>query len=93
MQHGGLEWLADYPAKRFALLIRRKRRPVHWRLLRQLDALGHVPDSQLSAAEHPPIVWSNGKLYLGEWSKNQGATQFIAVPNGGRMSMSIGIGY
>ena len=32
-------------------------------------------------------------MYLGEWSKNQGATQFIAVPNGGRMSMSIGIGY
>lgn len=39
------------------------------------------------------IVGSNGKLYLGEWSKNQGVTQFIAVPNGGRMSMSVGIGY
>lgn len=32
-------------------------------------------------------------MHLGEWSKNQKATQFIAVPNGGRMSMSIGIGY
>ena len=36
------------------------------------------------------IVATSGKLYLGEWSKNQGAVQFIAVPNGGRMSMDIG---
>lgn len=36
------------------------------------------------------IVAASGKVYLGEWSKNQGATQFIAVPNGGRMSMDIG---
>ena len=36
------------------------------------------------------IVAASGKVYLGEWSKNQGATQFIAVPNGGRMSMGIG---
>ena len=36
------------------------------------------------------IVAASGKVYLGEWSKNQGSVQFIAVPNGGRMSMSIG---
>ena len=36
------------------------------------------------------IVAASGKVYLGEWSKNQGTTQFIAVPNGGRMSMGIG---
>ena len=36
------------------------------------------------------IVAASGKVYLGEWSKNQGAVQFIAVPNGGRMSMDIG---
>lgn len=36
------------------------------------------------------VVAASGKVYLGEWSKNQGATQFIAVPNGGRMSMGIG---
>lgn len=36
------------------------------------------------------IVGSNGKVYLGEWSASQGAVQFIAVPNGGRMSMDIG---
>ena len=36
------------------------------------------------------IVAASGKVYLGEWSKNQGAVQFIAVPNGGRMSMGIG---
>lgn len=35
------------------------------------------------------IVAASGKVYLGEWSKNQGAVQFIAVPNGGRMSMDI----
>ena len=33
------------------------------------------------------IVGSNGKVYIGEWSNNAGAVQFIAVPNGGRMSM------
>ena len=36
------------------------------------------------------IVAASGKVYLGEWSKNQGAVQFIVVPNGGRMSMGIG---
>lgn len=36
------------------------------------------------------IVAASGKVYIGEWDKNQGATQFIAVPNGGRMSMDIG---
>ena len=36
------------------------------------------------------IVAASGKVYLGEWSKNQGAVQFITVPNGGRMSMGIG---
>lgn len=36
------------------------------------------------------IVAASGKVYLGEWSKNQGAVQFIVVPNGGRMSMDIG---
>ena len=36
------------------------------------------------------VVAASGKVYLGEWNKNQGATQFIAVPNGGRMSMGIG---
>ena len=36
------------------------------------------------------IVAASGKVYLGEWSKNHGSVQFIAVPNGGRMSMSIG---
>lgn len=36
------------------------------------------------------IVAASGKVYLGEWSKNQGAVQFIAVPNGGRMSMGVG---
>lgn len=34
------------------------------------------------------IVGSNGKVYLGEWSSSHGETQFIAVPNGGRMSMA-----
>ena len=33
------------------------------------------------------IVGSNGKVYLGEWSASQGDAQFVAVPNGGRMSM------
>ena len=36
------------------------------------------------------IVSATGKVYLGEWSASQGAAQFIAVPNGGRMSMNIG---
>lgn len=36
------------------------------------------------------IVAASGKVYLGEWSASQGAVQFIAVPNGGRMSMAIG---
>ena len=33
------------------------------------------------------IVAASGKVYLGEWSASQGAVQFVAVPNGGRMSM------
>ena len=33
------------------------------------------------------IVGSNGKVYIGEWSGNAGAVQFVAVPSGGRMSM------
>ena len=33
------------------------------------------------------IVAASGKVYIGEWSKNQGDVQFIAVPNGGRMAM------
>lgn len=33
------------------------------------------------------IVAASGKVYLGEWSSSQGAVQFVAVPNGGRMSM------
>ena len=33
------------------------------------------------------IVAASGKVYIGEWDKNQGDVQFIAVPNGGRMSM------
>ena len=36
------------------------------------------------------IVAASGKVYLGEWSESQGAVQFVAVPNGGRMSMAIG---
>ena len=32
-------------------------------------------------------VAASGKVYLGEWSASQGAVQFVAVPNGGRMSM------
>ena len=36
------------------------------------------------------IVAASGKVYLGEWSASQGAVQFVAVPNGGRMSMNIG---
>ena len=36
------------------------------------------------------VIAASGKVYLGEWSKSQGAAQFIAVPNGGRMSMGIG---
>ncbi len=36
------------------------------------------------------IVSATGKVYLGEWSASQGAAQFIAMPNGGRMSMNIG---
>lgn len=34
------------------------------------------------------IVAASGKVYLGEWSSSHGETQFIAVPNGGRMSMA-----
>ena len=33
------------------------------------------------------IVAASGKVYIGEWDKNQGDVQFVAVPNGGRMSM------
>lgn len=33
------------------------------------------------------IVAASGKVYIGEWDKNQGDVQFIAVPNGGRMAM------
>lgn len=33
------------------------------------------------------IVAASGKVYLGEWSASQGEMQFVAVPNGGRMSM------
>lgn len=33
------------------------------------------------------IVATSGKVYLGEWDKNQGDVQFIAVPNGCRMAM------
>ena len=33
------------------------------------------------------IVSASGKVYIGEWDKNQGDVQFIAVPNGGRMAM------
>ena len=36
------------------------------------------------------IVSAAGKVYLGEWSASQGSDPFIAVPNGGRMSMNIG---
>lgn len=36
------------------------------------------------------IVAASGKVYLGEWSASQGDVQFVAVPNGGRMSMDIG---
>lgn len=36
------------------------------------------------------LVSAAGKVYIGEWSVSQGAVQFIAVPNGGRMSMNIG---
>lgn len=34
------------------------------------------------------IVAASGKVYLGEWSLSQGAVQFVAVPNGGRMAMA-----
>lgn len=33
------------------------------------------------------IVAASGKVYIGEWDKNQGDVQFVAVPNGGRMAM------
>lgn len=33
------------------------------------------------------IVAASGKVYIGEWDRNQGDVQFIAVPNGGRMAM------
>ena len=33
------------------------------------------------------IVSASGKVYIGEWDKNQGDVQFIAVQNGGRMAM------
>ena len=36
------------------------------------------------------IVAASGKVYLGEWSASLGDVQFVAVPNGGRMSMAIG---
>ena len=32
------------------------------------------------------IVAASGKVYIGEWDKNQGDVQFVAVPNGGRMA-------